>query len=136
MGTKISTLIFGIDLWAIRLPTEIFGILLIPFTYWAGANLFDYRAGLISAALVAVAFPLVAYSTAIRGYAYGNLFLIGALALIPYLSRSKNGVAAVLYAALCALAAFSVKSMLFGVIFCYLFLAVYTWWRKSWKIEK
>jgi 4-amino-4-deoxy-L-arabinose transferase-like glycosyltransferase len=136
VGTKISTLIFGIDLWAIRLPTMICGILLIPITYWAGSNLFEYRVGLIAAALVAVAFPLVVYSGAVRGYAYGNLFLIGAWALVPYVCRSKNVVGAILFAALCALAAFSVKSMIFGVVFCCLYFALDTWRQDNWKIEK
>jgi hypothetical protein len=65
---RASTLVFGTDPWAIRVPAFLFGVLLIVVTYWWIASAVNQRAGLIAAALVAGSSLLIEYSTFARGY--------------------------------------------------------------------
>ena len=65
---RASTLVFGTDPWAIRVPAFVFGVLLIVATYWWISSAVNRRAGLIAAALVAGSSLMIEYSTFARGY--------------------------------------------------------------------
>ena len=50
----VSRQAFGSHTWALRLPSLVAGILLVPAVYVAASRLFDRRVGLVAAAIVAV----------------------------------------------------------------------------------
>ena len=66
--THFSTGLFGSDVWAIRLPAFIAGILIIPATYWVIKELYNKKAGILAAALTTPSVYLISYSTDGRGY--------------------------------------------------------------------
>ncbi len=120
----VSTGLFGLAEWAIRLPMLIAGIAVIPLSYWAGSALFDRRAACIGTALAAVAHPLVAYSINGRGYAFGNICLLVMIALVPWLAKTRNLAAAALFAVAAAVANFSVQSMVYAYVVAICFLGL------------
>jgi len=114
IAINISTRMFGSEEWAIRLPMFIAGILLVPLSFWGGRILLGRGAGIISAAFVAIGWPLVAYSVNGRGYVFGNFPFLIMLSLIPFLVRTGNGFAWFVFILTAAISNFSVQSMLIG----------------------
>ena len=110
----LSTGLFGYGEWVIRLPTFIAGTALIPFVFWVSHALFDRWTAVVAMAIVSVAWPLVAYSVVGRGYAFGNLFFIAMLALVPFVIDNNNRVGILLLGFLFAIAFYSVQSMVFA----------------------
>jgi uncharacterized membrane protein len=79
--------------WTVRLPALAAGITLIPASYVVARALYDRRAGLCAAALVAAFGPLVDYSVNGRGYTLGALLVLAALWLAGRLLTSDRRVA-------------------------------------------
>jgi 4-amino-4-deoxy-L-arabinose transferase-like glycosyltransferase len=79
--------LFGSDV-AIRYPSIICGILLIPVMFVAGQTYKDELTGLYSAGFTAILFPLIYYSQFGRAYSMSVLFF--AIALVFYI-RIKKG---------------------------------------------
>lgn len=107
---------FGNHIWAIRLPALIPGVGLIPAAYLAARELYDERAGLWAAALVAGSGPLIEYSTNSRGYMLGVLLVV--LSLWTG-ARAVDGAGAWSWAAtglLWTSAGYAVPTMAFGVL--------------------
>ena len=121
---KFSAALFGDDEWAFRLPVLTFGIALLPLTYWVGQVLFHPRVALIAAAVIAVAWPMVAYSVTARGYAFGNVFFLAMIDLTPYIARTRNLGAMWAFTLFSALAGYSVLSMAFVHILAVSFLGL------------
>jgi len=117
----ISIRIFGTEPWAIRLPTSIAGLALIPALYLAAQSLFDRWTAITATAVVSVSWPLVAFSVIGRGYAFGNLFFVMMLVLVPSIVHQANRGAMAAFGVFSALAIYSVQSMVFahvsGLIF-------------------
>lgn len=65
---RTSTLMFGTDPWAIRIPALVLGIALIVVVYWWIASAASRAAGLVAAALMAGSSMMIEYSTMARGY--------------------------------------------------------------------
>jgi hypothetical protein len=66
---NISTTLFGMDPWAIRLPAFLFGVgLIIAVDWWIASATGKRAAGLLAAAFVAGSSMLIEYSTIARGY--------------------------------------------------------------------
>ncbi|ARJ65859.1 hypothetical protein WV31_09395 [Magnetospirillum sp. ME-1] len=124
LATSASMALFGSAEWAVRLPYLIFGLALVPAVFWCGAVQFDRLTGLIAAAIATIAWPLVAYSVAARGYISGTFAFVLTLAVIPYLVRTGNRGALLTVALLSILAGFSVQSMVFGYVAAMVFLAI------------
>ncbi len=110
----LSTRIFGEAPWAIRLPVFVAGVLTVPLTYWFGSVVFGRAAGLLGAALTAVAWPMVAYSVNGRGYALGGLAFIAMLGLVGELTTRNGRVAWLVFTGLAVVALYSVQSMVFA----------------------
>lgn len=73
---RISTIILGNDLWAIRLPAFIGGIMVLVFTFFAGRKWFGLKAGILALSLVVCSEWLIGYSVNARGYSLqATLFL-------------------------------------------------------------
>jgi len=120
----ISTCIFGIQPWAVRLPAFIAGVLLVPAAYGLAKRLYD-RWTALGAALLAAWFPiLINYSTNARGYTLVALFTLLTLTLGGIVREQKNLFAWILISLLSALGLYTMPVMLFpfGILFTWLFL--------------
>ncbi len=118
-----STLAFGIWPWAIRLPSLVAGLLLIPACYALAKTIYDPFTALASALMVAVLPGAILYSTMARGYSLVALFTLVGLWLAHYLFRNKNLFAWSLLVIAMALGFYSVPVMVFpfGIVFVWLF---------------
>ncbi len=109
----LSASIFGIEPWALRLPTLIAGVMIVPLTYAAVASFRGKDVALLASALASASFPLVEYSTNARGYGLGAAFLLLMIALI---GKGKRAAGVYVFAGVMgALALYSVPTMLYGV---------------------
>jgi 4-amino-4-deoxy-L-arabinose transferase-like glycosyltransferase len=118
--------VFGADLWAIRLPAFLAGILIIPATYMVARLHYDSLTGLLSTALVTTSSILIDSSTKARGYSMICLFTLLLLALSVFLLQHKNRVAWALLTLLAALGVYTIPIMLYpiGIALGWLFLSV------------
>jgi hypothetical protein len=72
----VDVRVFGFGELAVRLPSIVAGVLLVPALYAAGRELYDRRAGLAAAALGVFAPQLVWYAQEARMYAFFMLFAV------------------------------------------------------------
>lgn len=121
----ITYILFGNQLWAIRLPALIIGILLISMTYVVGRIYYDKYTALLSSSIVASSSILIEYSVLARGYTLVCFFFMAILALVKYLKDNRNSFAWLLFAILSALGFYSIPIMLypFGVVVVWLLLS-------------
>jgi hypothetical protein len=120
----LSTQLFGIQPWAVRLPAFIAGVLLVPAVYWLAKRLYDRWTGLGAALLVAWLPVLINYSTNARGYTLVALFTLLTLTLAGIVLQQKNLFAWMLISLFSALGLYTVPVMLFpfGILFAWLFI--------------
>jgi uncharacterized membrane protein len=121
----LSSELFGIQPWAIRLPALVAGLLLIPATYIVARIFYDKQTALISAAWVASMPALIGYAANARGYSLISLFSLLLVALGAYLKENKSLVGWMAFALIAALGFYTVPIMLypFGIVLTWLFLA-------------
>lgn len=81
--------LLGDNAFAVRLPSLIAGIALIPVTAWMAGELFDRRTAVVAALLASVAPILIWYSQEASLYAFVALF--GTLAIIGALRAGRRG---------------------------------------------
>ncbi|MFA5872894.1 MAG: glycosyltransferase family 39 protein [Anaerolineales bacterium] len=119
----LSTRIFGIQPWAVRLPAFTAGVLLVPAVYWLAKRLYDRWTALGAALLVAWLPILINYSTNARGYTLVALFTLLTLTLGSIVRKQKNLLAWMLISLFSALGLYTVPVMLFpfGILFAWLF---------------
>lgn len=131
----INYLIFGPQLWAIRLPALIFGILSIPMTYIATRIYYNKHAALLSAGLVASSSILIEYSTKATGFTITLFIFLAIFSLSKYLTNNKNSFAWLIFAILSALGFYTTPTMLFsfGLIIIWLIITVIS---KDTKLEQ
>ncbi|MDX9982372.1 MAG: glycosyltransferase family 39 protein [Lentisphaeria bacterium] len=116
------TRILGGAMWAVRLPAFLAGLLLIPATFFWGRRCAGGGVGLLAAALVAAAVPLVEYSTNARGYTLLCLFAVTLfLAARPALA-GRNRMPALAFVASAGLGLYTVPVMAFPLLGCLLWL--------------
>ncbi|MGH2699989.1 MAG: glycosyltransferase family 39 protein [Actinomycetota bacterium] len=84
-----SSRISGVSEMAVRIPSIIAGVALIPAVYMLGKRLYDERTGRLAAGLTAVAPFAVWYSQEARMYAFFMLF--GVLAVYGQVDALKTG---------------------------------------------
>ncbi len=120
---RLSYLMFGIDLWQIRLPTFLASLLLVISKYFLGRNLYNRKSGIISAILAATLPSLVVQSVSARGYIIVTLMMVVALLAGNYVIQKKNIAGWFILALSCAIGFFTVPVMIFpcGFIFIWLF---------------
>jgi 4-amino-4-deoxy-L-arabinose transferase-like glycosyltransferase len=81
----LSYLVFGVTEFAARLPSVVFGALLIPLLYFLGKLLFNKEAGLVAALLGTISLYEIFWSRVSRNYAsFAFAYLL--LAIIFYLA--------------------------------------------------
>ena len=112
-----STLLFGPDVWAIRLPGFVAGVLVIPALYFTARNLFGREAALIAAGLAACNTALIEYSVIGRGYTLLILFFLCGLLALRRAIESDRRRYWVLFAGCSAAGMFTVPTMLYAIAF-------------------
>ena len=121
----ISTTIFGIQPWAVRLPAFTAGVLLVPAIYWLAKRLYDRWTALGAALLVAWWPTLIYYSNNARGYTLVALFTLLTLTLGSIVLKEKNLFAWVLIGLFSALGLYTIPVMLFpfGMLFVWILMS-------------
>lgn len=122
----ITSRIFGIEPWAIRLPALIAGILIVPASYLFVRSFYNKYAALLTAAFVASSDPLVYYSLSARGYSLMILFFLLVFVIGAHLKQDKNLSLWLSFAIFSALGFYTIPIMLypFGIVIIWLFLSV------------
>lgn len=80
------------DVWALRVPVLLAGVLLIAAAYRLGRALFTPETGLLAAVLVACAPPLLYFASNARGYSFIALFFV---LLLAWAARPRRDTMAV-----------------------------------------
>lgn len=121
----ISSRIFGMYPFAIRLPALIAGILTIPASYLFVRRFYNKHAALLASAFVASSFYLITYSLEARGYSIVTLFSLIILIIATYLKQNRNLFLWYLLAIFSALGAYTITIMLYpvGIVLMFLFLS-------------
>ncbi len=122
---KLSTGIFGVHLWSLRLPALLAGVAVMPLFYVFVRAMFNRYIGLMAMALVAASGALIEYSALARGYSLTWLFMICAMLAGRYFAKSNNIVGALLVAVFNTLGMWAVPTMIYASIACYIWLLLY-----------
>lgn len=122
---KISTGVFGVHLWSLRLPALVAGVLAMPVFYLVVRQLFNRYIALIALSLVAVSGPLVEYSAMARGYSLSWLFLLLALLAGRRFAKTNTQSSACLIAVFLALGMWAVPTTIYGALMVYIWLLLY-----------
>ncbi|GAB4504488.1 MAG: hypothetical protein Fur0043_14820 [Anaerolineales bacterium] len=122
---NLTTKLLGNQPWALRIPSLLAGVVMIPMVYLLARRLYSRETAILAAGLVAVFPKLVEYSSAARGYILLELIALILLGLADYARTKKNRFAWLLLAVFSALGFFTIPIMLFpfGAIFLWLFLS-------------
>jgi 4-amino-4-deoxy-L-arabinose transferase-like glycosyltransferase len=110
----LSITVFGATNVALRLPSLISGILLIPAMYYVGKTYNNYQTGIYCAAFTAILYPLVYYSQYARAYSMSMLCF--ALVLIIAIRILKGDIHLDTFAAFGILAGITVWIHLYALI--------------------
>lgn len=122
---KVSTGIFGVHLWSLRLPALLAGIAVMPLYYAFVRAMFNRYIAVLALALVAASGPLVEYSALARGYSLTWLFLVCALLAGRHFVKRENTVSGALMAVFCALGLWAVPTMAYAAVLVYLWAFLY-----------
>lgn len=117
---RISTLIFGVHLWSLRLPALIAGILVMPLFYAFVRALFNRHIALIGLCLIAVSGPLVEYSAMARGYSLTWFFMVCSLLAARHFVKHENSVSVVVMAIFCALGMWAAPVMIYPALMIFI----------------
>ena len=118
----VCSLVFGRELWALRLPSLVAGILVCPLAYVLTRRFFGKNAALIAVAFVATSSYLIEFSCVARGYSMMALAFLALFIIATYMAEWPNGQGVLVFAGVAALGFFANPTMLypFGVVFWWL----------------
>lgn len=125
IAMHFSTKLFGMEMWAVRLPVFIMGSLVLLLTYGIGRILYDKWTGLLAMALAGVSGPLLIFSTNGRGYMFITVFFLLILLVGQYIIKNENRFASALFILFAVLGVYSIPSMihmLLGTYACMWFI--------------
>ncbi len=129
---RAAYLTLGSELWSLRLPVFLAGVLLVPATFLVAFQVFNAGSrrvrsltALFAAALVAASTTLIEFSTNARGYMWVCLLTMVSLGLALYLCERPNRMAWTLLVVSMALGFFTIPIFLypFGMIMLWLFVS-------------
>jgi len=123
-----TTGLLGSHIWAIRLPTILAGMVMVPAAFWLGKRLYNTETAFLGAALVAVFPVLIKYAVFARGYTIICLFTLLLLSLGDTVRVKQNRFAWLLIIILSALGFSTLPIMLFP------FGGLYVWLFGSWLL--
>jgi len=110
---RLSTSIFGLHLWSLRLPALLSGILVLPLFYAFVRSMFNRYIAIMALGLVAGSGCLIEAGSIAQGYSICWLCYITALMLGRHLVRTNNIVTAVLLSTVLALGMWSLPTGLY-----------------------
>ena len=121
----LSTTFFGNDVWAIRLPAFIAGVLILPATYLVMRRLFNKKVALLAVALVVPSSLLIEYSTNGRGYSLQALLFLVLIMIAFHVIRTNSNGAWAGFIIVSALGFYTVPTMLyfFGALVIWILLS-------------
>ena len=122
---KLSTGIFGVHLWSLRLPALLAGIAVMPLFYAFTRLMFNRYIALITLAFVASSGALIEYSALARGYSLTWLFMVCAMLAGRYFAKTNNMVGALLVAVFNVLGMWAVPTMVYASLMIYIWLMLY-----------
>ncbi len=121
---SVSTSVFGLSVWALRLPAYFAGLLLIAATFAIGRRFYNWQTGLMAAALVAGSSWLIKFSVTARGYTLISLDFLLLLLVASSLRRRGSPSAWVLLALLGAIGIYTVPIMVYPLGIAYVWLGL------------
>jgi hypothetical protein len=123
---RLAYLALGNHPWALRFPTFLAGLCLVPATYAAARSLYRSNGALLAAALVASSSILIEYSTNARGYCMVCLLFMVMIPVAAYAARHQNWAAWLLLAVVSALGFYTIPIMLypFGGVVVWLLISI------------
>ena len=122
---NLTARIFGDQQWALRIPTVVMGVLMVPVMYFVARKLYNRETAILSSALIAFFPEFIQRSTSARGYILLALIGLMLLGLAAYVRTKKNLFAWLMLTVLSAVGFFTIPIMIypFGGIFLWLFLS-------------
>jgi uncharacterized membrane protein len=122
----ISYKIFGISIWAIRLPAFIFGVLTVPLGYITARTFYNKQAALLSMGILSASSILIEFSTNARGYTMICFFSLVIFCLIKYIKENNNTFAWFLFIIFSVSGFFTITLMFipFCVAILWLFISI------------
>ncbi len=113
---------FGGDLWILRMPTLIVGVLMIPATYALGKRLYNPATGILAAIAVALFPELIHFSAIFRGYIFVAFFTLVVFILGDDLRCEKNRFGWLALIVVFILGLYTIPTMLFPFAILYYWL--------------
>jgi hypothetical protein len=110
---RCSYLLFGSQNWALRVPTLVAGMCMVPATYAVTRTLYGQGAAALAAGLVGTSSTMIEYSTFARGYTLICLFSLLLFWLVTFLARNHNWAGWVLLGLLGAFGFYTIPIMLY-----------------------
>lgn len=110
--TKWTTALFGSNLFALRLPSVLAGVLVLPLFYLFVRSMFNRYIALMALAMAAASPCLVEVSALAHGYSIAWACWMLALVLGRHVVRENNTVTALLMGASCAFGMWAVPTMM------------------------
>ena len=122
---RTSYLLFGDQLWQLRLPTFILSLFIVVCVFLLGRSLYNGKVGVVAAVIVAFLPTMILRSVSARGYIIVTLTTLFGLLTADYLIRKRNIFAWFFLIVTCAIGFYAIPMMLFpcGLIFIWLLLA-------------
>lgn len=110
---RCAYLLFGSQNWALRLPTLVAGMCVVPATYAVTRTLYGQGGAALAAGLVGTSSTMIEYSTFARGYTLLCLFSLMLFWLAAFLARNHNWAGWVLLGLLGAFGFYTIPIMLY-----------------------
>ncbi len=117
--------LFGMHLWALRLPALLSGILSVVAAFLAGKKLYGNTAGILAAAGIALSPMMIDFSVNARGYSLVCLFSLLGLWLATEIIHNSRFLTWLLLVLVCGLGFYTIPIFLYpaGIIFLWLGLS-------------
>ena len=122
---NLTDKLIGNQQWMLRIPTVLFGVLMVPATYFFARKLYNRETAIISSTLIALFPEFIQRSTSARGYILLALIALMVAGLAAYVRTKNNLFAWLMIAVLSSLGFFTIPLMIypFGGVFLWLFLS-------------
>jgi hypothetical protein len=122
---NLTARLMGNQQWMLRVPSVLFGVLMVPMVYLLSKKLYNRETAILSSTLVALFPEFIWGSTNARGYILLALIVLMVAGLAAYVRTKKNNFAWLMITVLSALGFFTIPIMSFpfGGIFLWLFLS-------------
>ncbi len=121
---RVSTLVFGVHAWALRLPAMVAGIFVMPVYYAFARSVFNRHIAVVVLCFSAVVGPFVEYSALARGYSLTWLFTACGLVAARHFVKTNNAWSVVFLAVAGALGMLATPEMIYPALMCYAWAAM------------